>query len=180
MSLNKIKILDKEFVPMISKADLEHRIEEIAKQISVDYAGKDLLIVPILNGSALFAAELMKRITIPCKFSFVKISTYHKTASTGKFSQQIGLTEEIDGKHILVIEDIVDTGFTMGQFIHFLRDNNPASAEICTLLHKPKPSNSSVSIKYTGFSIEDKFVVGFGLDYDGYGRNLPEVYVLSE
>jgi hypoxanthine phosphoribosyltransferase len=179
MSIHKIKVLDKEFVPMLSQAEIEKRISAIAEQINKDYEGKDLLIVPILNGAVLFASELMKRINIPCQFSFVKISTYHKTTSTGKFSQQIGLTESVEGKHILVVEDIVDTGFTMGQFIHFLSDSNPKSVEICTLLHKKKEENSSIKVKYSGFVIEDKFVVGYGLDYDGFGRNIPEIYVLG-
>lgn len=174
-----MKIKDKEFEIFISEDEINFRIKQIADKINEDYAGKELLIIPVLNGAVLFASELMKKITIPCQFSFVKISTYFKTESTGNFNQLFGITEDIKDKHLLIIEDIVDTGFTMGNLITNLKEQQPASIGICTLLLKKKASNSSIKVNYTGFEIEDKFVVGYGLDYDGYGRNLSAIYVLK-
>jgi hypoxanthine phosphoribosyltransferase len=174
-----IQILDKKFVPLISKEVIENRIAEIALDISKDYGGQCPLFIVVLNGAFLFASELLKRTPLQCEVTFVKLASYSKTESTGSVREIIGLENSIAGRDIIIIEDIVDTGLTMAQLLVQLNDHAPASIAIATLLHKPDALQTPIEIRYTGFDIDNKFVVGFGLDYDGIGRNLDSIYVLA-
>ena len=174
-----ITILDKNFTPFISRETIENRITEIAKQINTDYEGRCPLFIVVLNGAFLFATELVKNIPLSCEITFVRLSSYAQTESTGKVRQIIGLEEKIAERDVIIIEDIVDTGLTMTQLLAQIEDLKPRSIEIATLLHKPEALKKSVKMRYIGFEIENKFVVGYGLDYDGLGRNLDALYVLA-
>ena len=174
-----ITILDKNFTPFISRETIETRITEIAKQINTDYEGRCPLFIVVLNGAFLFATELIKNIPLSCEITFVRLSSYSQTESTGKVRQIIGLEEKIAERDVIIIEDIVDTGLTMTQLLAQIEDLKPRSIEIATLLHKPEALKKPVEMKYIGFEIENKFVVGYGLDYDGLGRNLDALYVLA-
>ena len=174
-----ITILDKNFTSYISTEIIEERIAELAAQINSDYAGRCPLFIVVLNGAFLFSAQLVKNISLSCEVTFVRLSSYAQTESTGMVRQIIGLEEKINGRDIIIIEDIVDTGITMKQLLEQIHQLEPASVEIATLLHKPEALKKPVNMRYIGFEIENKFVVGYGLDYDGYGRNLNALYVLA-
>ena len=174
-----ITILDKNFTPYISTEIIEERISELAAQINSDYAGRCPLFIVVLNGAFLFGAQLVKNISLSCEITFIRLSSYAQTESTGMVRQIIGLEEKINGRDIIIIEDIVDTGITMTQLLEQIHQLKPASIEIATLLHKPEALKKPVNMRYIGFEIENKFVVGYGLDYDGYGRNLNALYVLA-
>jgi hypoxanthine phosphoribosyltransferase len=175
-----IKVHDKYFIPYLSEAQIQQRITELALSIEQDYTGKDLLFLGILNGSFMFAADLFRQIRIPSTISFIKLASYKGTTSTGTVITAIGLEEDVTDKHIILIEDIVDTGKTMSNFIPGLEKMQPASIRICTLLQKPEALQFPLETDYVGFAIPDKFVVGYGLDYDGYGRNSREIYQIQE
>jgi len=174
-----ITILDKNFTSYISTEIIEERIAELAAQINSDYAGRCPLFIVVLNGAFLFSAQLVKNISLSCEITFIRLSSYAQTESTGMVRQIIGLEEKINGRDIIIIEDIVDTGITMTQLLEQIHQLEPASIEIATLLHKPEALKKPVNMRYIGFEIENKFVVGYGLDYDGYGRNLNALYVLA-
>lgn len=174
-----ITILDKNFTPFISREIIETRITEIAKQINTDYEGRCPLFIVVLNGAFLFATELVKNIPLSCEITFVRLSSYSQMESTGKVRQIIGLEEKIAERDVIIIEDIVDTGLTMTQLVAQIENLKPNSIEIATLLHKPDALQKPVKMRYIGFEIENKFVVGYGLDYDGLGRNLDALYVLA-
>jgi hypoxanthine phosphoribosyltransferase len=175
----KIKVLDKEFVPFINEEKLLTRIKELGAQIDIDYKDKNPLFLGVLNGSFMFASDLYKHINTPSTISFIKLASYKGTSSTGHVVTAIGLEEDIYQKHIIIIEDIVDTGNTMSSFLPTLRHLQPASIAICTLLQKPEALEHALEVKYVGFEIENKFVVGYGLDYDGFGRNYSSIYQLD-
>jgi hypoxanthine phosphoribosyltransferase len=175
-----MNVLDKQFVPYLNEETLQARILEIAAEINEEYNGKNPMFIGILNGSFMFASDLYKSITIPSTISFIKLVSYKGTTSTGNVITSIGLEEDLSDKHIILIEDIVDTGKTMSEFIPSLDKYRPASVKICTLLHKPEALKFPLTIDYIGFTIPNKFVVGYGLDYDGYGRNSKEIFQLSE
>ncbi|MBL7726459.1 MAG: hypoxanthine phosphoribosyltransferase [Dinghuibacter sp.] len=156
------------------------RVAELATEINRDYEGKKPLCISILNGSFMFAADLFKHITIPVEISFIKLASYKGTKSTGHVITAIGLDEHIAGRHVIIIEDIIDTGKTLHQFLPQLEAQGPASLKICALLQKPTALQFPVEIGYLGFSIPDKFVLGYGLDYDGLGRNIDGIYRLVE
>jgi len=174
-----ITILDKTFVPFIEREKLEERISELASQISADYKDRCPLFIVVLNGAFLFATELVKRTQLSCEITFVKLASYSKTESTGSVRQIIGLEDQIADRDVIIIEDIVDTGLTMSQLVDQISALNPASLEIATLLHKPDALQKPVNMRYIGFEIANRFVVGYGLDYDGLGRNLDALYVIS-
>jgi hypoxanthine phosphoribosyltransferase len=174
-----ITILDKTFVPFIEREKLEERISQLASQISTDYKDRCPLFIVVLNGAFLFATELVKRTQLSCEITFVKLASYSKTESTGKVREIIGLEDQIADRDVIIIEDIVDTGLTMSQLINQISALNPASIEIATLLHKPDALQKPVNMRYIGFEIANRFVVGYGLDYDGLGRNLDALYVIS-
>lgn len=175
----KIKVKDKEFTPYLSREQIAERVSAIGEQINQDYADKNPLFVAVLNGSFMFASDLLKYVTIPCEITFIKLNSYHKTHSTGKVRELIGLDENIFGRNLIIIEDIVDTGLTMKHMLDELKELGPKSIEVASLLHKPDATVEELSLRYTGFEIPNKFVVGYGLDYDGQGRNLNDVYSLA-
>jgi hypoxanthine phosphoribosyltransferase len=175
-----VTINDKKFVPFITAQQIETRIAEIAKRIDADYAGKKVLCIGILNGSFIFAADLARALNLSVEFTFIKYTSYRKMLSSGQVDKLIGLTSEVKNRHVLLIEDIIDTGLTMSEIINDMQQMQPASMEIATLLLKPSALQEDLDIKYIGFEIENRFVVGYGLDYDGYGRNLKDIAVLSQ
>ena len=178
--MSSIQVHDKTFVPYIRRDALDTRIAALAQQLSADYEGKNLFFLGILNGSFMFAADLFRQISIPATISFIKLASYKGTSSTGTVIQAIGLEEDLSGRDVLIVEDIVDTGKTLTEFMPTLLKHNPASIRICTLLHKPEAQRFPLEVDYVGFSIPNRFVVGYGLDYDGLGRNYPEIYQLEE
>lgn len=173
-------IRDKNFEPYIHEEQILTRIREIARDINKRYADSNPLFLSVLNGSFMFAADLMKEIPVRSEISFVKYTSYQAMESTGKIRELIGLNDEVTGRDVVIIEDIVDTGHTMHHLIEELKKLNPASVSICTLLLKPDALKRPIDLDYIGFSIPNKFVVGYGLDYDGYGRNFRDIYQLSE
>lgn len=178
--MNSIKIKDKEFVPMISEEEIKRRVKELAAQISKDMAGKNPLLLAVLNGSFVFAADLMREITIESEISFVKLASYQGTTSTGTVKEVIGINENLSGRTVIIVEDIVESGLTMKRMIESLGTRNPASVHICTLLLKPDCLKVDLDIEYAAFSIPNDFIVGYGLDYDQQARNLKDIYVLKK
>ena len=177
--MKSIKIKDKEFVPMISEAEIKERVKAVAQQISKDMEGKNPLLLAVLNGSFVFAADLMREITIPCEISFVKLASYQGTTSTGKVKEVIGINEDLSGRTIIIVEDIVESGLTMKRMIESIGTRNPESVNICTLLLKPGRLKTDLDIKYVAFSIPNDFILGYGLDYDQQARGLKDIYVLK-
>jgi hypoxanthine phosphoribosyltransferase len=173
-------ILDKTFVPYLTQQELQKAIKRISEEINKDYLGKNPLFIAILNGSFMFAADLFKEINIPAEISFIKLASYKGTKSTGSVVTAIGLESEIYDRDVIVIEDIIDTGKTLSEFLPQLIHQQAKSLKVCSLLHKKEATKYPIEIDYLGFVIPDLFVVGYGLDYNGYGRNLREIYQLSE
>ena len=178
--MSRIKIHDKEFEKTISSEEVAVAVKEVAERINKDYAGKRPLLLGVLNGSFMFASDLMKNLQIECEISFVKLSSYQGTDSTGVIREVLGLTESITGRDVIVVEDIVDTGYTMQNMLETLGAKGPASVAIASLFVKPARLKVPVEVKYPVFTIPDRFIVGYGLDYDGLGRNLPDVYDVVE
>jgi hypoxanthine phosphoribosyltransferase len=182
--MTPVTLHDKTFNTYLSEQAIQDRIRELAAQISADYAGKTgknaPLFIAILNGAFMFASDLFKGLTIDAEISFIKLASYSGTKSTGRVMTAIGLDQDLIGRDVIIIEDIVDTGKTLSEFLPQLQHNQPASLRIATLLHKPEATQFDLKLDYVGFSIPNKFVVGYGLDYDGLGRNLKEIYQLSE
>lgn len=176
----KITLHDKSFVPYLSDAELQVGIQKVADQINKDYKGKKPLFLAVLNGAFMFTSDLLKKIDLECEVSFVKLSSYSQMNSSGNVKELIGLTQNIEGRDILVLEDIIDTGNSMASILPGLREKNPNSVELVTLLHKPEALQKDLFIKYIAFNIPNKFVVGYGLDYDQLGRNIPNLYQLEE
>jgi hypoxanthine phosphoribosyltransferase len=164
----------------MTEATVLARIAEIGKQIDADYAGKKPLFIAILNGSFMFASDLFKQIHIDAEICFIKLASYKGTKSTGQVITAIGLDTDIVDRHVVVIEDIIDTGKTLNEFLPQLHNQHPASLKIASLLHKPEATTYPIQIDYLGFSVPNKFLLGYGLDYDGLGRNLKEIYQLTE
>ncbi|PZF72237.1 hypoxanthine phosphoribosyltransferase [Taibaiella soli] len=177
--MSKIQVHDKFFQPYISKEKIAERINELGTQISTDYADKNPLVLAILNGSFVFAADLFRALTIDAEISFIKLASYKGTTSTGNVITAIGMEEDLYQRHLIIMEDIIDTGKTLSSFIPDLIHRQPASLRIATFLTKPEALKYDVKADYVGFEIPDKFVVGYGLDYDGHGRNLPELFQLA-
>jgi hypoxanthine phosphoribosyltransferase len=175
-----IQVLDKKFQPYIKAEQIQEQIDRLAKEINEDYAGKKPLFIAILNGSFMFASDLFKAITVDAEICFIKLASYKGTKSTGNVITSIGLDEPLNGRHVIVIEDIVDTGKTLTEFLPQLTNQQPASLKIAALLHKPEALTHPINIDYLGFNVPNKFLLGFGLDYDGLGRNLKEIYQLVE
>jgi hypoxanthine phosphoribosyltransferase len=171
-----IKIKDLEFKKLISSSKIEEKIAELAAQISQDYKDKTPVFLPILNGSFMFASDLLKEVGVPCRVSFVKTSSYAGTSSTGQLKTLIGHDESLFQQHIIVLEDIVDTGLTLDKIIEELRERGAKSVEAVSLLRKKQAREKKIDVKYVGFELENEFVLGYGLDYDGLGRNLKDIY----
>ena len=178
--MSKIKIHDKVFEKSIPNDEICKEVKRVASLINRDYVGKRPLLLGVLNGSFMFVAELMRNLEIECEISFVKLSSYQGTNSTGVVREVLGLTESIAGRDVIIVEDIVDTGYTMQSMLETLGTREPASIEIASLFVKPERLKVPIDVKYSVFTIPDRFIVGYGLDYDGLGRNLPHVYDVVE
>ncbi len=175
-----VQIKDKRFKTFISEDEILQRVKAVADRINHDMEGKKPLLLAVLNGSFVFAADLMRHITIPCEISFVKLASYEGTVSTGKVVEVMGLNEDITGRDVIIVEDIVDTGKTMERMLDTLGTRNPNSLHICTLLLKPEKLKIPLNIEYAAMEIPNDFIVGYGLDYDQEGRNLRDIYTLVE
>ncbi len=171
-----MKIKDLEFKKYISATKIEAKVTELANQLNKDYQDKSPVFLPILNGSFMFASDLIKEIKIPCRVSFVKISSYAGTNTTGQLKTLIGHDESLFNQDIVIVEDIVDTGLTLEKIMDELRGLGAKSVEAITLLRKKTAREKNLDVKYVGFDLESEFVLGYGLDYDGLGRNLKDLY----
>ena len=178
--MDTVKIKDKSFRVSIPESEILERVKAVADKINKDMAGRNPLLLAVLNGSFVFAADLMRHITIPCEISFVKLASYEGTVSTGKVVEVMGLNEDITGRDVIIVEDIVDTGKTMERMLDTLGTRNPNSLHICTLLLKPEKLKIPLNIEYAAMEIPNDFIVGYGLDYDQEGRNLRDIYTLVE
>ena len=174
-----MKVKDKNFLILLKEAEIKKRLADMGAQISRDYSGRNPLFISVLNGAFIFAADLLREITVESTLSFIKLSTYDQTSSTGKIKELIGINEKLFKKDIIIIEDIVDSGFTLSYLMEHIAELGPASLEVAALLVKPESLKVELNIKYKGFDIPKNFVVGYGLDYDGYGRNLKDIYFLK-
>ncbi len=180
IDMETIKIHDKWFRTSYTETEILKHIKEVADRINNDMKGKNPLFLAVLNGSFMFAADLMKMINIPCEISFVKLASYEGTMSTGKIKEVFGINEDISGRTIIIVEDIVESGLTMKRMIDTLGTRNPESVHICTLLLKPERLQVNLNIEYAAMKIPNDFIVGYGLDYDRQGRNLRDIYTLVE
>lgn len=178
--MENVTVRDRKFAVSITEETIKRRVAEVAAQISKDLEGKDPLFLAVLNGSFIFAADLMRGITIPCEITFMRISSYEGTSSTGNVQQLIGLKENIKGRTVVIIEDIIDSGLTMKHLLETLADKEPADVRIASLLVKPGNLKVKLDVPYCCFEIPNDFIVGYGLDYDGEGRNLPHIYTVVE
>jgi len=175
-----IEVHNKKFIPYISAQKIEEQIKSLAAAINLDYADKKPLFIAILNGSFMFASDLFKEVNIEAEICFIKLASYKGTKSTGNVITSIGLDEPLKDRHVVIIEDIVDTGKTLHEFLPQLFNQQPASLKIAALLHKPEALVYPIKIDYLGFNVPNKFLLGYGLDFDGLGRNLREIYSLQE
>jgi hypoxanthine phosphoribosyltransferase len=177
-AMQTITIHDRSFVPYLGAEEIQKRIRVLGAEIKRDMEGKVPLLLSVLNGSFMFAADLMKQLDFPVEISFVKLASYQGTGTTGEVKQLIGLSEQIGGRCVVIVEDIIDTGITMDHLLAELRHYNPAELKIATLLFKEEAFRKDFPIDYIGFRVPDHFLVGYGLDYDGQGRNYPEIFTL--
>ncbi len=177
--MSNIKVLDKEFEPYISEAAIQAKITELAHQLNQEYAGKRPIFLSILNGSFLFTADLFRQITIEAEVCFIKLASYKGTTSSGNVITAIGLDANVSGRDIIIVEDIIDTGKTLHHFLPQLESSQPTSIKIAVLLNKTEALAFPVKVDYACFDIPNKFVVGYGLDYDGLGRNTRAIYQLK-
>ena len=178
--MSLIQVKNKKFVPYLTAAEIDVQVKRLGVEINKDYDGKKPLIIAILNGSFMFASDLFKELECEPEICFIKLASYKGTRSTGSVITSIGLDATIKQRHVIVLEDIVDTGKTLTEFLPQLRDQQPASLKIVALLHKPEALQYPIAIDYLGFEVPNKFLLGYGLDYDGLGRNLKEIYRLVE
>lgn len=176
-----VKIKDKSFKVSIPESEIKARVKVLAQQMSKDMEGKNPLFLAVLNGSFIFAADLMREMTIPCEISFVKLASYQGITSTGKIKEVIGINEDLNGRTVVIVEDIVESGQTMKRMVESIGTRNPASVKICTLFFKPEKLKEELTLDYVAFRIPDDFILGYGLDYDQRGRGLKDVYtIMSE
>ena len=175
-----ITVKDKSFEPYITAASIDEALVKMASRLKKEYEGKQPLFLAILNGAFIFAADLFKKIDFEAEICFIKLASYKGTKSTGTVITSIGLDQSLRDRHVIILEDIVDTGKTLTEFMPQLRDQQPASLKIAALLHKPAALQYSLTIDYLGFEVPNKFLLGYGLDYDGLARNLPMIYQLVE
>ena len=177
---NRIKLKDKTFRVLISAEEIDKAVTRVAEQLNERYEGRTPIFLGVLNGSFLFLADLVRKVNFENQVAFVKISSYVGTESTGRVTQQLGLDFDIEGRDIVIVEDIVETGHSMTYLLDYLKSKNPASISICTLFFKPEKFLYDYDIDYTALSIGNEFIVGYGLDYDQLGRNLKDIYVIDE
>ena len=175
-----IQLHDKQFVPFISAQEIDFAIAKMVSQVEADFADKTPVFVGVLNGAFMVVADFMKKYKKPCEVSFIKMSSYEGTSSTNDVKQLIGINQDLTGRSVVIIEDIVDTGNTLVELKELFKKQNVKHFKIATLFFKPEAYTKDIKIDYIGIRIPNKFIVGYGLDYDGLGRNLPEVYKLKE
>jgi hypoxanthine phosphoribosyltransferase len=178
--MNTVKIKDKTFKLSVPEAEIMKSIQIVANQLNRDYEGKEPLLLSVLNGSFMFAADLIRMLRMPCEISFVKMSSYEGTSTMGAVKQLIGLNQDIAGRDVIIVEDIVESGITMAEMIKLLNEKHPASVRVCTLLQKPNCLRIPLTVDYVAMKIPDDFIVGYGLDYDQGGRNLRDIYTVVE
>lgn len=174
--MSRVKVLDKTFETFIPEAEILERVRAVAERINKDMAGKNPIFLAVLNGSFVFVADLMRMITIPCEVSFVKLASYEGVTSTGKVKEVIGINEDLTGRTVVIVEDIIDTGLTMKRMVESLGTRNPESVHVCTLLIKPDKLQVELDVEYAAMEIPNDFIVGYGLDYNQHGRNLRDIY----
>lgn len=177
--MKTVQVKDRNFSLLISADQIQQRVSELAQEINQDMAGKNPLFLVMLNGAFMFAADLLKQINFPCEISFVKYASYCGTESTEQLDELIGLRESIRNRFVVIIEDVVDSGFTMKSLLLSLSSREPLELKVVTCFVKPEALKSELKLDYLGFSLPDVFLVGYGLDYDGQGRNLQEIYALT-
>lgn len=180
LTMETIQVRDKKFVVSIPKEKIKARVEEVAAAISDELKGEKPLFLSVLNGAFIFAADLLRGITIPCEITFVRLASYSGVESTGKVTQILGLDTSIEGRTVVIVEDIIDSGLTMQKLLASLETYKPAKVIIAALLVKPEKLKVSLDIKHCCFNIPNDFILGYGLDYDGEGRNLPDIYTVTE
>jgi hypoxanthine phosphoribosyltransferase len=176
--METIVIHDKQFRLSIPESEIQAAVKKVGKQISIDLEGQNPLLIGVLNGAFMFAADLMKNISIPCEITFVKLASYDGIYSTGSVKEILGLNESVIGRNVVVVEDIVDTGITMERILNSLTVKGAASIRVATFLQKPDALQRDIKIDYIAMKIPNEFIVGYGLDYDGYGRNLRDIYTV--
>jgi len=178
--MSKIQVKDKFFEKFISTTEIDAAVQKVAEAINRDYENKNPVFLAILNGAFIFASDLIRKITIPCEISFVKFASYSGTASTEKLNELIGLNEELKGRHVIILEDIVDTGITMNKLLKDIQEKEPLDVKVACFCFKPDAFKHFFTIDYLGMSIPNKFILGYGLDYNGQGRNLPDIYKIVD
>lgn len=178
--MSVIQIKDKRFKTFIPEEQIMKEVARVADEINRDLSGTNPLFISVLNGSFMFTADLMKHLTMPCEVSFVKLASYEGTSFTGKVKELVGLGDDITGRTVVIVEDIVDTGLTMKQLVETLRARGPKDIKIATLLVKPDKLKVELDINYVAMNIPNDFIVGYGLDYDGLGRNYRDIYTVIE
>lgn len=175
-----VKVHDKHFEPFISADKIQHEVSRIAEEMNRDLASKDPIFLGILNGAFMFASDLYKQLTFPCQITFLKLASYSGTQSTGTVKQLIGINRDLKDRVVVILEDIVDSGVTLETIIRQLSGYQPAEIRVATFLHKPEATVREVKLHYVGMKIPNDFILGYGLDYDGYGRNFKEIYRLVD
>lgn len=178
--MSRIKLIDKVFETSITEAEIQERVKAVADRINKDMADKNPILLAVLNGSFMFAADLMRMLTIPCEISFVKLASYQGTTSTGTIKEVIGINEDLSGRTVIIVEDIVESGLTIKRMIETIGTRAPESIHICTLLIKPERLTVPLNVEYAAIEIPNDFIVGYGLDYNQQGRNLRDIYTLVE
>jgi hypoxanthine phosphoribosyltransferase len=178
MPKKRIKVLELNFESSISAEQIQNRVNEIAEKMNHDFANKNPIFLGILNGAFMFASDLFKQITIPCQITFLKLASYEGTKTSGTVKQLIGINQDLKDRTVVILEDIVDTGITLETIVRQLSGYEPKEILVATMLHKPEALQREVELDYVGFEIPNEFVLGYGLDYNGYARNLPEIYTL--
>lgn len=178
--MSRIKLIDKVFETSITEAEIQERVKAVADRINKDMADKNPILLAVLNGSFMFAADLMRMLTIPCEISFVKLASYQGTTSTGTIKEVIGINEDLSGRTVIIIEDIVESGLTIKRMIETIGTRAPKSIHICTLLIKPERLTVPLDVEYAAIEIPNDFIVGYGLDYNQQGRNLRDIYTVVE
>lgn len=176
--METIQVKDKRFAVSIPEEKIKAEVKRVAEEINRDYEGKEPVFLAVLNGSFIFAADLLREVTLPCEISFVRLASYQGVSTTGEIREIMGLSMDITGRPVIIVEDIVDTGLTMAHMLDTLKKHNPASIDICTLLLKPGKLQVNLDVRYCAMRIPNDFIVGYGLDYDGFGRNTKDIYTL--
>jgi len=174
--MTKVHVRELLFEKFISREEIDGAVQKVADGINRDFEGKNPLLLAILNGAFIFASDLIRKITIPCEISFVKFASYSGTITTAKVKELIGVDEDLKDRYVIIVEDIVDTGITIDKLLHDVNGKNPAGVKVACFCFKPEAFKKHFAIDYVGMEIPNDFIVGYGLDYNGYGRNLPDIY----